>query len=82
MAEKTTAEKLVEAEAAYHEIMTGSGVARFQDQNGESVTYTRANAKDLQAYIAYLKSLIAAEAGGSTYRGPLRFVFGVPRGIR
>jgi hypothetical protein len=78
----TTAQKLAEAEQAYHEIITGVAVSRYVDQNGESVSYSKANAKDLLAYIAYLKNLLAEEAGATAHRGPLRFVFGMPRGIR
>ena len=77
----TTAEKLAEAEAAYHELVMGTAVAKYIDQNGESVSYTKANLSALAAYIAQLKAEIAAE-GVTPYRGPLRFVFGMPRGIR
>jgi hypothetical protein len=77
----TNAQKLVEAEAAYHEIITGQAVSRFVDQNGESVSYSKTNISGLAAYIAHLKALIAAEATGTTaYRGPLRFTFGRRRG--
>ena len=75
MAVLTTAQKLVEAEQAYHEIMTGQAVSRFVDQNGESVSYSKVNIKGLQAYIAELKALLASP-GVTAYRGPLKFTFG------
>lgn len=58
----TISELLADAEAAYHKVMTGTGVAQFRDQNGEMVLYTKANAPDLMAYI---KSL-----GGPTWLNP------------
>lgn len=75
MAVLTTAQKLVEAETAYHEIITGQAVSRFVDQNGESISYSKTNIGGLKAYIAELKALIA-NAGQPAYRGPLRFTFG------
>lgn len=72
----TTAQKLVEAETAYHEIMTGQAVSRFVDQNGESVSYSKVNIGGLEAYIARLKGELAAAPGTVPYRGPLRFTFG------
>lgn len=72
----TTAQKLVEAEQAYHEIMTGQAVSRFVDQNGESVSYSKVNIGGLAAYIAALKAELAAPEGTTPFRGPLRFTFG------
>ncbi len=80
MAELTTAEKLVEAERAYHEIMSGQAVNRFVDQNGEQIQYSRANVMQLRAYIAELKALLAGDIG-LAYRGPIRFTYG-PRTYR
>lgn len=71
----TTAQKLVAAEQAYHEIMTGEAVSRFVDQNGESVSYSKVNIGKLEAYIAKLKAEIA-NPDGIAIRGPLRFTFG------
>ena len=69
----TAAERLVEAEKAYHALMTGGGIQRVQDQNGESVSYTTANASRLRSYIAELKLEIA---GGTPMTGPIRPTFG------
>lgn len=71
----TTAEKLVEAEAAYHNLMVNGAVRVVVDQNGERVEYTSVNAGKLLEYIAYLKSLIAEAAGYRPSRGPARMIF-------
>lgn len=71
----TNAEKLVEAEAAYHELMLGRAPSVVVDQNGERVEYTRARKADLLAYIADLRDLIAQEGGATIKRGPLRMIF-------
>jgi hypothetical protein len=71
----TNAEKLVEAEAAYHSLMLGGAVVEVTDQNGEKVRYDRARKGDLLAYIADLRNLITLEGGGIVSTGPLRMVF-------
>lgn len=63
----TNAEKLVEAEAAYHELMTGTKAVVFVDQNGERIEYSRASIANLRQYINELK---AAIAGKPSYPGP------------
>ena len=60
----TTAELLVEAEAAYHKLMTGTMASVFVDQNGERIEYTQANANRLAAYIAELKRRIGPATMG------------------
>ena len=67
----TTAELLSDAEAAYHKLMTGQALASFTDQNGESVTYAKADASKLLVYINGLKGLVA----GGTPSGPMRVFF-------
>lgn len=72
----TLAERLVEAETAYHNVMTGGAVTKIRDQNGEEISYSQINPSRLLAYIATLKNLIAAEATGiPTCEGPLRPFF-------
>ena len=68
-------DKLIEAEAAYHEVMLGRGVARIKDANGEEVWYNAANAPRLAAYIASLKVQIAAIGTTARCTGPLRPYF-------
>lgn len=68
----TTAELLVEAETAYHKLMTGTLARVFVDQNGERVEYTATNAARLSAYIQSLKDLIA---GDTSNRAPMRPFF-------
>lgn len=55
----TAAERLVEAEAAYHALQTGKSVVRVRDSSGDEVTYTTANIRDLRRYIADLTAEIA-----------------------
>lgn len=68
----TTAERLAEAEAAYHALMTGQAVVEVTDQSGERVRFTTANASRLSIYIAKLKAEIA---GSIQSRGPMRPMF-------
>lgn len=58
--------RLAEAETAYHGLMTGSLVESI-GKNDTQVRYTRADAPVLVAYMAQLRSDIAA-AGGSAGR--------------
>ena len=68
---------LDQARAAYHALQTGQAVSRFVDQNGESVSYSRASIGSLAAYIAKLeKDLAVCQGTGTNYRGPLRFTYG------
>lgn len=67
----TLAERLAEAEAAYHTLQVGGAIARVRDQNGEEIWYTAANAGRLLAYIADLKQ----QLGTGTFAGPMRVVF-------
>lgn len=73
MAQLTTAEKLVEAERAYHDLVTGQSARVVVDQNGERVEYTAANRGALRTYIEELKRELLAPDLGSN--GPLRAVF-------
>ena len=73
MAQLTIAEKLVEAETALHELLTGTSARVVVDQNGERIEYTAANAPRLRAYIEELKRQLTAPTLGSN--GPLRAVF-------
>lgn len=62
-------QRLTEAEAAYHDLLTGKAVVEFRDQNGEVVRYGQARKGDLAAYIERLKTQIA----GTTRNGPMFF---------
>lgn len=65
----TLEDRLAEAEAAYHKLLTGRSVSEVVDQNGERVRYTTTNAFRLAAYIAELKN----QLGRGTGSGPMRF---------
>lgn len=69
----TDSEKLVEAEAAYHNLMTGTLARVVVDQNGERVEFTATNSSRLFQYIQQLKNLINPPPACS--RGPARFLF-------
>lgn len=68
----TLAEKLVEAEAAYHALMLGTSARVVVDSSGERVEYTAANSAKLEAYIEKLKYEIA---NGPSRRGPAGAIF-------
>lgn len=65
----TLAERLVEAEAAYHDLQLGKAMVEFRDANGESVRYTAANRRELKIYIDNLKVTIAGVGDGPMYFG-------------
>jgi hypothetical protein len=54
----TLADRLADAQTAYHDLQTGRSARVVVDQNGERVEYTPANAARLAAYIADLKRLV------------------------
>lgn len=64
----TDAELLAAAKAAQHKLLTGSAVAEFKDQNGETVRYHGANRGSLASYIADLERRVAGRSGS----GPMR----------
>lgn len=64
-----TAAMLQEAETAYHLLLMGQGVASFRDQNGEQVTYSKANIAELRAYITQMKQELS---GATRAVGPMR----------
>lgn len=68
----TTAQLLAQAEAAYHQLMTGTSPRVVVDQNGERIEYTAANRTGLYSYIQELKALIAAPTANPAIRRPMR----------
>lgn len=70
--------RLKEAQTAYHDLMSGQGVAAFTDQNGERVSYSKIDAGRLAAYIADIVALLGQPVTvlTSTHPRPMRFVFG------
>ena len=63
-------QRLSDAEAAYHTVMTGGGIAELR-HGFEAVRYNRTNAQELAAYIASLKSTLGRSGG----RGRSRTIF-------
>lgn len=75
----TPCQRLQEADQAYHDLMMGGKVRSVQDENGESVSYTQANAQALLDYIRLLAPMcptyLPTALGPSGIRKPLRFMF-------
>lgn len=71
MATLSTQQKLDEAEAEYHKLLTGTKARVFVDQNGERVEFTSANRASLRQYIEQLRM----EIRGKAHPGPLRLYF-------
>lgn len=68
----TIAERLAEAEAAQHELLSGKAVREIVDQNGEKIAYQGANPARLAQYIDSLRAEIA---GTTVPMGPMRVFF-------
>jgi hypothetical protein len=51
-------QKIAQAEAAYHSLMTGTMLVEVTDQNGERVKFSNSNRLNLYAYIGQLKALL------------------------
>lgn len=57
-------ERLLDAESALHNLMTGQSARVFVDQNGERVEYAVPHAARLRAYINELKIKLGKESPG------------------
>ncbi|OUL59257.1 gpW family head-tail joining protein [Pseudoalteromonas ulvae] len=64
----TTAQKLAEAQNAYHQLITGTATVAIT-RNGRAVTFSQANKADLLAYIDELKRELGQTS--SRRRGPM-----------
>lgn len=64
----TLQEKLDDAKAQYHLLVTGQAAKVYVDQNGERVEYVAGNRGALASYIADLERQI----GGNNSLGPMR----------
>lgn len=60
----TDQEKLDDAKAQLHLLLTGQQARVFVDQNGERVEYTAANRSALQQYVNQLERQIALSRPG------------------
>jgi hypothetical protein len=67
--------RLKQARQARHDIVTGNGVKRFVDQNGETVEYQAANLQKLEDYIAELEGILNPALRVGRARRPLGFIF-------
>ena len=74
----TLQEQLADAEAAYHNLMTGKSARVVVDgADGGRVEFTAANKAGLYSYIKDLKAQIGVASGTTNYltNGPAQFVF-------
>lgn len=71
----TVQQKLDEARAAYHALMTGRSAREVVDQNGERVVFTAANKAHLYNYIRELESQLPNALPVSQQYGPATFIF-------
>ena len=64
-----TMQMLLDAQQAYHDLMTGAAVVEVRDQNAETIRYSKTNKNDLLAYIEWLKGQLGMTVAPS---GPMR----------
>lgn len=69
----TDADRLKEAEQAYHDLNIGNATRVFVDQNGERVEFKVANKSELAAYIRELKGKLPTNT--QNIPRPLGFIF-------
>lgn len=55
---------LLDAESAYHDLITGRQARVFVDQNGERIEYVASNASRLAGYIAQLRRQLGVSSVG------------------
>lgn len=65
----TNEERLADAKARQHELLTGQSVRVLVDQNGERIEYTAANREKLALYIQELEAAVNGKTLGNG--GPL-----------
>lgn len=71
---QTLAQRLQEAEEAYHALTTGRAVAEVRDADGSTIRYSKTEAPLLNTYILSLRAEIARDPAAAT-PGPMRFSF-------
>lgn len=64
-----TMQMLLDAQQAYHDLMTGAAIVEVRDQNAETIRYSKTNKNDLWAYIEWLKGQLGMTVAPS---GPMR----------
>ena len=67
--------RIVNLQAAYASLISGTAVRRFVDQNGEQVEYTVANIAKLDALIKSLKAMVDCSFARAYRPRPMGFVF-------
>jgi hypothetical protein len=67
--------RLDDARKKRHDIITGTAVRRFIDQNGETVEYSQANLGALDRYIDELVGLLNPAIAAYNRKRPIGFTF-------
>jgi hypothetical protein len=73
---ETNAEKLADARAKHHLLLTGTQRVAVRDGD-TTVEYNPGNKSDLKSYINELETLVAQESGGSAASRPSRAPAGI-----
>lgn len=72
----TDAQRLSDAKAAFHSLVTGQQARVVVDQNGQRVEFTAANRETLAAYIQTLNAKVCpADVCSGIGGGPVGFLF-------
>ena len=71
----TVQQKLDEARAAYHDLMTGKSARVVVDQNSERVEFTSVNRASLYAYIRELEAQLPNAPAVTVNYAPAHFTF-------
>ncbi|MFT4913346.1 MAG: hypothetical protein ACI9YM_001943 [Brevundimonas sp.] len=64
----TLAERLTEAEAALHKLLTGAAAVEVQDASGDRVRFAKADRASLAAYVSDLRRQLAGSSRPTTIR--------------
>jgi hypothetical protein len=76
MADITTLRsRLVEAESAYHRLMTGDREVEVQFSDGRRMRYSETTARDLKRYVDELRAEIVHQISSVPAAGPVGFLF-------
>jgi hypothetical protein len=71
----TLRQRLSEAEAAYHRLMTGDREVEVEFTDGRRNRYSETNASSLRDYIGSLKAEILRQSSPLPASGPIGFLF-------
>ncbi len=67
--------RLIEAEGAYHRLITGDREVEVEFSDGRRNKYSETTASDLKRYIDELRAQIAQQSSTLSVHGPVGFLF-------